>query len=366
MKVCFRADASVRLGSGHVMRCATLADEVQRRGGSAFFICRELPGNLCAYLESRGFTVFRLPFEAEITPPAAATQASNNQYEINSKLDALMTAQILKSENPDWLVVDNYALDRGWESTLRDLSSRILVIDDLADRAHECDILLDQNLHRTPWTRYEGLLPDKCVLLAGPRYALLRREFAEARKTLRKRDGTVGRIFVFFGSSDPGDETTKALNALALLGRADIAVDVIVGMSNPNKERIREFCSTISGWSFHCQVTEISSLMAKADLSLGAGGSATWERCYLGLPSVTIAVAENQLETAKAVAEAGAAIYAGRSSDISSPDLARIVEETLDRPRLLSSISSKSLEIMGDTGAPLGTEIVMDAMRDIR
>ena len=362
MRVCFRADASVRIGSGHVMRCLTLAVEAHRRGGEAIFVCRELPGNLCAYLEGMGVTVCRLPFDTEIPPPAWGQSSANARLDGTTELDAVMTAEIVTKYSPDWLVVDHYGLDRAWEGMLRKAVRRVMVIDDLADRPHDCDILLDQNLRREPDKSYRDLVPAGCTLLVGPRYALLRREFAAARKTIGKRDGTVRRILVFFGSSDPSGETLKAIDALVRLDAGRPAVDVVVGMTNPAGELVRDICAALPGFTFHRQVSRISRLMAGADLSLGAGGSATWERCSLGLPCVTLVVADNQLEPTLAVAEAGGAVYAGQSGTVTSADLARIVRETAARPQLLAAMSRRAMEIMGGPESPPGTEIVLDIM----
>lgn len=220
MKVAFRADASVGIGSGHVMRCLTLAGELKEAGAQIIFICRECEGNLCDLIEKQGIPVARISGELQ-----------------SWEADAFQSLEALKKYGKaDWLVVDHYSLDHRWEAGIRNAAEKIMVIDDLADRIHDNDLLLDQNLYEDLENRYNGLAPPHCIKLLGPRYALLRPEFRKARASLRKRDGIIRRILVSFGGSDPSNETAKALEAIGLLGKPEIAVDVVVGSSNPHRE----------------------------------------------------------------------------------------------------------------------------------
>lgn len=329
--VLFRTDSSVVIGSGHVMRCLTLADELRESCGEIGFICRELPGNLIEYIERRGFQVFRLPLRRANVPWQA---------------DAEGTGEIILRNrlNPDWLVVDHYALDKQWESAMRPLAQRIMVIDDLADRGHDCDLLLDQNYYRYQETRYAGLVPGTACQLLGPKYALLRREFKAARRDLRRRDGFIRRILIFYGGSDPTNETAKALEAVKRLDRP-IAFDVVVGVATPNRERIREICSGMINTNFYCQVENMAELMAEADLALGAGGAATWERCYLGLPSLVTIVAENQRETVEALAEDGVVCNLGWHRDVIVDQLVESIKALLEDPDSVREMTRRGLAL---------------------
>ena len=186
--------------------------------------------------------------------------------------DATETLAALGETQPAWLIVDHYALDLRWESILRPRVGKIMVIDDLADRPHDCELLLDQNLYQDMETRYDPLVPATCAKLLGPKYALLRPEFAQARKNLRQRDGQVMRILVFFGGVDPTNETAKAIHALASIADRQFAVDVVVGSGNPHKQQIENLCAEHEGFHYHCQVDNMAELMAAADLAIGAGG----------------------------------------------------------------------------------------------
>jgi UDP-2,4-diacetamido-2,4,6-trideoxy-beta-L-altropyranose hydrolase len=349
MRVFIRADASVQIGSGHVMRCLTLADSLTTKGLEVLFISRELPGNLCDLVQEKGYKVYRLPYKESLISGDTCWEA-----------DAAETEKIIKENGGgDWLVVDHYYLDCRWERQLRQFIKKVMVIDDLADRPHDCDLLLDQNLYKNLESRYDGLLPKNCNKLLGPRYALLRQEFAEARNNPRSRDGQVRRIFIFFGGCDVTNETAKALEAMRLLNRPEIALDVVVGVTNPHKADIKEICASMPNASYHCQVGNMAELMSNADLAIGAGGTTTWERCFLGLPSLTIVLAENQREVTTSAATAGATLYLGQNSEVSSTKLASALEEAIISPDRLKEVSDKAFQLMGGSGKSPGNECIL-------
>ncbi|MGR3176663.1 MAG: UDP-2,4-diacetamido-2,4,6-trideoxy-beta-L-altropyranose hydrolase [Candidatus Anammoxibacter sp.] len=351
MNIVFRTNASISIGSGHVMRCLTLADILNQKGCEISFICRELPGNLCDYVEKKGYQVHILP---EIEPEndlSGQTTAHADWLGVDWKTDALQTADVLGAEQKaDWMIVDHYALDERWEKYIRPHVKKIMVIDDLADRKHDCDLLLDQNLYEDMETRYDELMPQDCVKLLGPKYALLRREFVEARKNLKMRNGTVKRILIFFGGSDPTNETSKALEAVRLLNRPDIAVDVVVGSANPHKDAVKELCSKLPNTYYHYQVENMADLMVKADLAAGAGGSITWEKCCLGLPSIVYSIAKNQEELAKGVGKYGALFYFGCSSSVNAEKISCHLSPLLSSPDNLKAVSKKGMFLVDGIG----------------
>jgi UDP-2,4-diacetamido-2,4,6-trideoxy-beta-L-altropyranose hydrolase len=337
MNVVVRADSSLRIGSGHVMRCLTLAGCLRDAGHHVTFLCRDLPGNVSSLVERDGFPVARAtgsPADADAMP------------------------------NPiDWLVVDHYELAAPWESTMRGLCRRILVIDDLADRPHDCDMLLDQNLTEEGEARYRGLVPENCTLLCGPAHALLRPEFAKADRPPRTRDGIIRRILVTFGGVDATGETLKTARAIWSLDLPDLTVDLVVGASNPKAEELRRLCDDENAFTFHQQVDDIAALMRKADLCVGAGGTTTWERAYLGLPTITISVAENQVPGALAMAEAGAAWSLGSSEDADEEAVMRAVFGALRRPRQMRDMSLKARALFGDRSVSAGASLAKE-MKD--
>lgn len=322
--IVFRVDSSAQIGSGHLMRCLTLAGQLKKeKQADIAFVSRDLAGNLNYLIKKNGYRLFLLP--------KALSTKELTGYErwltVEQAIDAGQTKKLLQGLDVDYLIIDSYALDEMWENILRPCVNKIMVIDDLANRKHNCDILLDQNYYCDMEMRYTGLVPDHCQLLLGPQYALLREEFYEARKKMRNRDGNIKNILVFFGGSDLTNETMKALKALESLHKNDIQVNVVVGASNNNRESIEAYCLRHDNMQYFCQVNNMAELMNKADLSIGAGGATTWERCFLGLPSIVIAIAENQIKGSHCCGEKSIIYYAGLSNQITSHKIFEIVCE---------------------------------------
>jgi UDP-2,4-diacetamido-2,4,6-trideoxy-beta-L-altropyranose hydrolase len=306
MRIAFRADASVEIGSGHVARCASLAVQLREAGHEIAFLCRELAGNLAYMLEADGFLVHRLD---------GAT------CEWTEEDDARRCCDVIGAAHQDWLIVDHYSLGARWERAMAARADRILAIDDLG-REHHCHLLLDQNYPNPSHERYRHGTPADCDCLLGPRHALLRPDFA-ARRTAsitRPRE-RIARALVFMGGSDPRDETSIALRGIAMMGRQP-AVDVVIGTANPHRDAVAAACATLADATLHVQTREMAALMARADCALGAPGGATWERCTLGLPAIVTILAENQAAIGTAVDAAGAHRLLGRHGEVSAEDYA--------------------------------------------
>lgn len=332
MKVVFRASASIEIGTGHVMRCLTLADALREQGAETLFLCQPTPGHLGALIEERGHRIHWLP-------------ASDSQAADGGHCKTALSGQGAW----DWLVVDHYTLDAAWESALRSVCKRIMVIDDLANRPHDCDLLLDQNLQEPG--RYTALVPAAATLLLGPKYALLRPQFAAARQTLAERDGKVRRLLVFCGGADATGETLKALAAIEKLARTDLAVDVVIGAANPHRAAIEKACRERAGTTLYCQVTDMAAHMAAADLFVGVGGTSSWERCCMGLPAVVWASAENQVAQSEALAIFGAHLYLGSLPSDIEAKLAPILDDLFKRPSLLMQMSQLAKDLVDGFGA---------------
>ncbi len=350
----FRADSSTALGSGHIMRCLTLADALAGRGFAVSFVCRDLPGNIIAAVTGRGYEVHTL------LPHPVADDADEYERLLGAprKTDAAATAAVLEAVGPvDLLAVDHYALDERWEKILKPLSGRLLAIDDLGNRRHDCDFLLDQNLAAGETKDYRALVPASCTLLLGTDYTLLRPDFAALRGGLRRRDGTVRRLLVFFGGGDEGNETGKALTAIAL-ACPDVTVDVVLGAGNPHGEAIEKLCAGLPGATVHRQTTAMAALMAGADLAIGGCGTATWERCALGLPAICTSLAPNQEPIAAAAAAAGALIYLGKAAEVGAGDIAAALGRLLADPAAVRDMAARAAELVDGHG----TERVVRAL----
>ena len=341
-----RVDSSLMIGSGHLMRCMTLTQRYCRDGAHVIFICRDLVGNMSDLVQKNGYVLKMLPaseVKDDLTGYAKWLTVTQEQ-------DALETIGIVKALGKvDRLVVDSYAIDATWEKRLRPYVGEIMVIDDLANRQHDCDILLDQNVYLNKESRYQGLVPEHCQLLLGPKYALLREEFYQVRKSMRIRDGQLRNILVFYGGVDATDETGKAIQALQKLRDTgvlhDVQVTVVVGASNERKEDIASRCKQADFW-YLCQVSNMAELMAEADLMLGAGGSTTWERCFLGLPAIVTAIAENQVQICEDCAKEGLISYLGYWDKVHQEDICKAINQ-LRVPSQLLPMQRKMSQLMG-------------------
>jgi UDP-2,4-diacetamido-2,4,6-trideoxy-beta-L-altropyranose hydrolase len=279
-------------------------------------------------------------------------------------VDAEQTREALSGTSWDWLIVDHYALDVVWEKALRPLAKRIAVIDDIADRVHDCDVLIDQNLHEDSSDRYKGLVPEQCALLLGPSYALLRDEFRELRTSTKPRSGNVDRVLVFFGGMDENNFTGRVLYALSRLERPELAVEVVLGAQHPHLEEIRRLCSN-HGFNCHVQTNRMAQLMSAADLSIGAGGVAVWERCCLGLPALVIQTAKNQEEQITASARRGL-IYAPQLDNMSEAEISRHLLSLLENPALLQALSLASSTVVDGCGLWRVANFLMKNEIDVR
>lgn len=323
LKVVFRADASLQIGSGHVMRCLALAEALRGSGAECYFISRGHSGNLLDFIKDRGFIVFELSAPKYAVEEGGA-RGSEGLLAHSHWLGATQAEDAAESElaligiEPSWIVVDHYALDAQWERIMTKPGRKLMAIDDLADRAHLCEILLDQNLGRLP-LNYSSLTSSSCELLMGPSYALLRPEFSMLRtKSLAYRESPrLRRILITMGGVDANNVTALMLQLLKNIrwpGEAHITV--VMGRNSPwlvDVQRLAE--------SMHCptevvsDVSDMALRMSLSDLAIGGAGSTSWERCCLGLPSLMVILADNQIEIGKALHENGAAVLLGRPGD---------------------------------------------------
>jgi UDP-2,4-diacetamido-2,4,6-trideoxy-beta-L-altropyranose hydrolase len=350
MRIAFRADASSQIGTGHVMRCLTLADALRAQGAGCYFISREHTGHLLEVISQRGFCVTALP--AGLPPPSNTFVSSDRAEEsvhtswlgCDWQADAQQTRTILATLQPDWLVVDHYALDQRWEIALQPHYQKLLVIDDLADRPHRCDLLLDQNLGRQPQD-YAGLVPAQCQVLTGPQYALLRPEFPALRPySLQRRERpTLKHLFISMGGVDLPNATGQVLQALkACALPQDCRISVVMGQQAPWLQQVRKQAQDMP-WPTDVMVniTDMAQRMADSDLAIGAAGSTSWERCCLGLPTLMVVLADNQWPGARALQAVQAANLIGGVGEIST-QLPLIVQALTQDLRLIQLSAAAS------------------------
>lgn len=326
LKILFRVDSGRQIGSGHVMRCLTLANAMRERGMTVVFAIREHPGHLAKRVENAGHMTVLL------APPR--NQFSRDDYSswvgVSQETDAGDTRVVLESVKADWLVVDHYGLDKTWESQLRPLVKRIMAVDDLANRHHDCDVLLDQNdLGDQGRQRYEHWVPRSCRLLLGPQYALLQPEYGRLRAALAPRTGPVRRVLIFFGGSDSTNQTAKALDALSSPELTHLAIDVVIGVNHPAPAEIERKVAARNGARLYRELSTLADLIASADLAIGAGGATGWERICLGLPTVVVTTADNQVAVTSALQANKLVWWAGHHDKVTATELKNAVTSLL-------------------------------------
>lgn len=353
-RIAIRCDASPRVGTGHVARCVALARALRSRGAEVEMLSRDLPDRIRKLLvDGAGVTLRALPPAISAARDTDGPALAHAGWLDGSQLaDAEQCARIL-AEGPrtGWLVVDHYALDARWERRMRAAADRILAIDDLADRDHDCDALLDQNFFPEAESRYTGHVPPRAQLMCGPKYALLREEFARARGAHSPRDGRLRRVFVCFGSFDPAGQTLRALEAIDAAAIEGVAVDVAIGDDNPRRGAIEAFCRTRPYIGLHVDTAGVCDLMARADLAIGASGSMNWERAALGLPSIVTSVADNQHAVAQPLAAELGCIYLGAAADWRPDTLAGLLRGLNGAPTLMAGLSARAGALADGKGA---------------
>lgn len=343
MKVAIRADASLVIGTGHIMRCLTLANAMRQAGHELIFICRNYDGNMIKFLSDTGYNVLEL----EAPPRRPGT---DDWFGITQEADCTEAIEVLP-EGIDLIVVDHYGFDESSESRLRKHVRKIMVIDDLANRPHNCDLLLDQNLVEKIHERYRRLA-DSATLLLGPDFALVRPEFRTHRdfSLARRAAGELGSCLVFMGGSDPSDDTRKALGGILDSGRTWKRIDVVIGASYQHVQALEDKCRKLPEVRLHIQTQHMAELMMEADLAITAGGSVSWEKCVLGVPSLAVVQADNQAAIVSKLAAVGALVNLGDAKGLGSEAYsAALARLTGDRLKALSAAAALVCDGAGTT-----------------
>ncbi len=337
-RVFFRADASPQLGGGHIRRCLVLADVLRTAGWD------------CTFAVAAG--------SVAVVPLLARSDHRVIEISIHDSCD--LSAFAL--HDFDLAVIDHYGLGAEFEQKCRAWAKRILVIDDLANRPHDCDILLDATLGRTEGA-YRSLVSASTALLLGPRFALLESRFFARRMTLRDPMETVGAAFVSFGTVDSADLSSKAVIALRAAGMP-IKIDVAVGAASPNIRTLQEMADDdVSPARIVVDSDDMSALMAAAAIAIGAGGVTSWERCCLGLPSLIVTVADNQKEGASTLDRAGAAKWLGSVGSLSDDQLRAAVKSLIEDHTGRAAMRAAALTITDGLGARRVVSAVEDPVR---
>jgi UDP-2,4-diacetamido-2,4,6-trideoxy-beta-L-altropyranose hydrolase len=349
-KIFFRVDASTEIGSGHVMRCLTLASLLVKKGIDCEFICREHDGNLIEYISVKGFRVSNLK---------ASTMVLNGELNYSSWLgdseenDAYQCIKILKSYRVSWVVVDHYGIGQTWERLVKSYCHKLLSIDDLADKVHYCDALLDQTYGRTN-NDYVRLVPSECDIFTGSGYALLRSEFflLRSESLSRRFNGHIKNIMINLGGVDKNNLTLLILDILGKMDDLDnIVFFVVLGPTAPNIGSVRLTCLNHRyDVRFLVAVENMAELMASCDLAIGAAGATTWERCCLGLPTILVTLADNQKYIADNLSKKNI-VLAISSSDCLRSTLPLHIQKCIYDREFLANMTRSSIDLVDGKGA---------------
>ncbi|WP_081666822.1 UDP-2,4-diacetamido-2,4,6-trideoxy-beta-L-altropyranose hydrolase [Laribacter hongkongensis] len=348
MRVVFRTDASQDIGSGHVMRCLTLAHALQGQGADVLFICRTHPGNLITLIREEGFSCRELPVQDGwiLDPEKHATWLG-----APAELDAAHTmASTTSSGIADWLIVDHYGVGLEWEQWMRPACRNLMVIDDLADRAHDCDLLLDQNLADQQASRYDRLVADHCVKLLGPRYALLQTAYADLHRQAAPRHLPARRVFAYFGAADSHNFCGRVAQAFLQVADPEVTLDMVVSPTSPHWPALSGLARQDARIRLHGHVPSLAPLLQSADVAFGAGGATSWERCCLGVPAYVVTLADNQLPGSRALARQGAIRWLGNAEQVSDAGLREAMQEAL-KGEHLSAMSAAALSLVDGWGS---------------
>lgn len=327
-----RADAGPRIGSGHVMRCLSLAQALNESGWTVYLLSAGLPEVQHALWSQPGREVIDLP------PSLHA----------GSELDSAVTAEQLRKLNAEALIVDHYALDGAWEEAANPMRTASLAIDDPPLRDHSTDWLLNQNLVEVP-TASSGTAPD---VLEGPGYALLRPEFLRLRGEVRRTGKSVRRVLVNLGGFDPQGYTWPVVQLCRDLFGPEVTLDVVVGPGNPDLHHLQGWSAERSGRLLTVQAQDMAARMLAADIAVGAGGSSAWERCCMGLPSATVVLADNQQAPVRLGQRAGVLLDGGDLRDPSGLEsLAKALSKLRDEPDTRQALAQAAQALVDGQGA---------------
>ena len=341
MRVLIRSDASRTIGSGHIARLLPLARVLRKQGSHVAFACRQLPGHRLDMLADEGFETFALP---DRYPDEDPQQAIESMLPWQADIDAL--AHALESHPAfDWIIVDHYGLDHYWQTAARRWAPRIAAVDDLATRQYAVDLLLNQNLSGTP-EAYGSLLEPGCQTLFGPRFAMLRDEFCCPAIAIKPQ---VKRVLVNFGGFDAAMQTYHAM--LAMADFHALEVDFVAGADNPAWDKMMAMAASHPNWRLHSFVSDFYRLMIEADLFVGAGGGTSWERAALGLPTICIAVSNNQQANGEVMAASGAHVYLGAREQVSVEQLRQAIGFVAGNPGIRQSLAEHSRQLVDGRGA---------------
>ena len=362
VRTVIRVDAASHIGSGHLARCVTLARQLIHRGASVTFVVRDHEPGWYGRVAATGLPI------ALLEKPDGATPPTSDDYRtwvgVPQSIDAEQTLGAIGPHGCDLLVVDHYGLDAAWERQLRTASRRIMAIDDVLDRRHDVDVLLDQNLSAPARAGGDAGVRVASELLLGPWYALLDETYRNARDLRVVRPDVARRVVVYFGGADPAGLTLRTLKVLAEPSLEHLEVDVVLGPATAERGEIERLASSRGKTRTHTHLPSLAGLLVDCDVAIGGAGATSWERACLGVPSVVVALAANQLVNARSLDHAGAARYLGTVDEVADVDLQTALDELVTDASLRRSMGDSAAELVDGWGVVRVAEVLMPSSPD--
>jgi len=351
MFVLIRADSSSKIGAGHIMRCLTLALELRRRGVDVEFVSRVLKGNILNHVREHGFSVGAIP---SLNP--------NGDESIDYEYDAKETIEVINKRCVDWCIVDNYNLDSKWHKLVKQKIDNVFVIDDMPNRQFDCEVLLDQTYARNECD-YTNLTPNDCKLLLGTEYALLRSEFSELRSyALKKSNNFTGewKIMISMGGMDIDNYTSVVLRAIEKFSwTIRPQITIALNSSSPHLDDISKLIKDMMIEArLYIDTDDMAKMMLEADFAIGGGGTTSWERCCLGLPTIAIILADNQRQIVDNLEQAGAVIKVDAMNTDLDRSLNNAFSEITNNEDRLISLSRNAINICDGSGLTKCADII--------
>jgi len=329
--VLFRCDAGPAIGLGHVMRCKALACAFVELGWQCWFATSQ---------ETSLFVADRAPI---IVPPGIE--------------GATAVAAAAAERRAGCVVVDHYGLDERFERVMAEANLAVVAIDDLANRRHHCDLLIDSNPSRAD-ADYVDLISRETRLLLGAWYAMLRPEFGTLRASVvAEPPRDVERLLITLGGADPDNISDRCLDALARLGDRTWNAVLVIGPAHRKRDQLARRAASL-GVDVTVDPPDIAALMASADFAVTAGGTTCLEFACLGTPAIVIMAADNQRAVSRAVGKAGAALVLENSERFDPQQLAdAIARLAADWPQRLRMRSAGRALVDGQGAARVANAV---------
>jgi len=337
----FRASASPEIGGGHIIRCLSLARELRDQGWNCIFASEQETLMMMPII--REFKFLKLSKNDE------KDEASQVRKKLNSSAAAV--------------IVDHYNRGLTFEKKCRKWSKIVMAIDDIPNRLHDVDLLLDQTGGRTPH-RYKSLVPKDCKILTGPKFSLLRSSFSSLGAS-HKRHLNRGkhRIFVAMGASDPKNLTNIVLNTIHQVS-PNSSADILLSSNAPHLSGIKKLCSGHHTYSLHTDLNDPASLISKATFAVGTAGINLWERCALGVPSVIVIAAENQRANAEYVIQNNGGIFGGALPTLDQNYLRQAISRMANEDQIVLSCSQGAAKICDGLGTKRVAKIIFSLVKN--